>query len=383
MTLTRLPRNLLAQRAPFRTLAVGSLVGIVVVFQVGFPNGRLLANQDADIPAAAYSDEVVSKAEKILLENGLRRVGSQIQTTSQVELTRLFSDETKLARALRLSAAAWEESKTQLLQIEQQMEMLEVQVGQMNAQYAAVGNPQGRNNDLVARINAASAQLKQLMRARDSVKETVAEKKNEAGAKEEEYAELVLKMRRLVDGMKETVRTASEVRDVGIALQVLATRHSSPTEMSMDAMTSPLDRRLRKLEEAVFSESIPLTAERGALTVQAVIGLEPVDMLIDSGASIILIPQELAEKLGIKAEADAKSLNLKTADGRTIAAKQIFLPRLRVGKFEAENVKAALLEESVPGAKPLLGMSFLERFKFEIDTAQKTLSLLKVETPKP
>jgi aspartyl protease family protein len=138
------------------------------------------------------------------------------------------------------------------------------------------------------------------------------------------------------------------------------------------------DRKVRKFEALVFSETIDLESEGGGLVVQAVIGLEPVKMLIDSGASIVLIPRELAEQLKIKPADDAKDMTLRTADGRRIAAKQIFLPRLRVGQFEVENVEAALLETAIDGTRPLLGLSFLSKFRFEIDSAQKKLTLLKI-----
>ena len=342
-------------------------------------NSLAVPQNQPDQPPPQYSDEVVAKAEKILQENGLRRVGNQIQTVSCQEVTRLLADEAKQSRALKLTRSTCDEAKAKLDQLQQQMDALEIQLGQMNAQYAAVGNPMGVNNDLVARINAGSAQLKQMQRAREQFKDQYADRKAELGKAEEQYAESILKMRRIVDEMRETLTKASEIRDVGIAFQVLATRYQSPTEIDIDSIVSPMDRKVRKLEEAVFSESIPLESEGGGLTVQAVIGLEPVNMLLDSGAAIVLVPQELAQKLDIKPAADAKTLTLRTADGRRIEAKEVLLPRMRVGKFEAENVRAALLEESIPGAKPLLGMSFLEQFKFEIDTQQKKLKLLKVD----
>jgi aspartyl protease family protein len=343
------------------------MVGLVLMFGYG-----------AAPIYAQYSDAVVAKAESILEQHGLKRVGSQIQTSVHADLTRLFSDQVRESRALKLKQASFEEGQAAVEQIEAQIELLEQQLGQWNAQYAAVGNPQGRNNELVARINAGTAQRKQLTRVRDARKEEVASRKSELWEAEEAYAELIVKMRSIVDQMQSTVADASKVREVEIALQVLATRHESPTVLDAESIVAPLDRKIRKFEESIFSESIDLESENGGLTVRAVIGLEPVSMLIDSGASIVLIPSELAEKLDITPDPDAKNLTLRTADGRQIPAKRIVLPRLRVGKFEAENVEAALLDASLQGAKPLLGMSFLEHFKFEIDTAGKKLKLLNV-----
>ena len=53
-------------------------------------------------------------------------------------------------------------------------------------------------------------------------------------------------------------------------------------------------------------------------------------------------------------------------------------PRVRVGEFEAENVDAAVLDAVATDAEPLLGMSFLGNFKFEINTSAKTLKMLRV-----
>ena len=66
------------------------------------------------------------------------------------------------------------------------------------------------------------------------------------------------------------------------------------------------------------------------------------------------------------------------ADGRSIAASGVVIPKMRVGLFEVENVDAAVLEPNAVGAEPLLGMTFLGNFKFEIDGPAKTLKLLRV-----
>ena len=57
----------------------------------------------------------------------------------------------------------------------------------------------------------------------------------------------------------------------------------------------------------------------------------------------------------------------------------ITIPKLRVGEFEAEDVAAAVLQTTAPGAEPLLGMSFLENFRFEINAAERTLKMLRVD----
>lgn len=330
-----------------------------------------------------YSDEVFAKAERILGDHGLRRVGNQLQAMQQGELSRMFAEETRGRRGLRQLLVAVEEAERAASTVEMQIEMLENQLGLWNAQYAAEGNQGGRNNSLVARINAGNVELKQLVRNRDMHQGVLKTARDELRAGEAEYSERLLKMRALVGEIEKSLRSAQQVREVEIALQVIATRFATPTKLEVDPILDPLDRRLRKLEESVFEKTLSLETVGSGLAVEAVIGQEPVRMVVDSGASLVLIPRELAEKLELKPAVDAKALRMVTADGREIPASEIIIPRMRIGKFVAENVRGAILSESLPGAQPLLGLSFLEKFRFEIDAAGKKMTLWALELPKP
>ena len=196
----------------------------------------VFATDDPPDEPTSYSDAVVARAESILLENGMKRVGSQIQATLQSDLTRLFADETKQTRGLKLARTATEDAETQFALLQKQIVLTEQKVGQLNAQFVIQGNPQGRNNELVATINAMTAQLKQIIAVRDTKKEEVAKLKANLGELEENYAETILKMRCNVDSIKEIVGKANEVRDVGIALKVLATRYSNSTDLDIESM---------------------------------------------------------------------------------------------------------------------------------------------------
>ena len=70
---------------------------------------------------------------------------------------------------------------------------------------------------------------------------------------------------------------------------------------------------------------------------------------------------------------------MKIADGRTVLAIPVMLDTVRIGDAHAENVQAAVLAESLPqqGFDGLLGMSFLSRFNFQVDYANKKLILEK------
>lgn len=85
----------------------------------------------------------------------------------------------------------------------------------------------------------------------------------------------------------------------------------------------------------------------------------PVRMMVDTGASMVLIPYEDVAGMGIDPKALIYSVPVTTANGRSTVA-PIRLNSVKIGPIEIENVEAAV---SHPGKlrNGLLGMSFLER----------------------
>jgi len=82
-------------------------------------------------------------------------------------------------------------------------------------------------------------------------------------------------------------------------------------------------------------------------------------MMVDTGASMVLLPYEAMDDLGIDADRLVFSVPVTTANGRSSVA-PLKLDEIRVGTIRVENVLAAV---SQPGRleSALLGMSFLER----------------------
>ena len=84
-------------------------------------------------------------------------------------------------------------------------------------------------------------------------------------------------------------------------------------------------------------------------------------MVLDTGASAVVLTQEAAKAAGLPLEVLNYSVNVDTANGRTRAA-PVTLDRVAVG---------GIVERSVPGADRaagqlrtnLLGMSFLNRLE--------------------
>ncbi|MGR8947778.1 MAG: retropepsin-like aspartic protease family protein [Gammaproteobacteria bacterium] len=81
--------------------------------------------------------------------------------------------------------------------------------------------------------------------------------------------------------------------------------------------------------------------------------------LLDTGATAVAIPQELAQKLALT---PGRQISTLTANGMT-AAYTTTISTIQIGDIVEHNV-AAVLVPNLPGGQILLGMSFLKRLDF-------------------
>lgn len=116
------------------------------------------------------------------------------------------------------------------------------------------------------------------------------------------------------------------------------------------------------------SFKIPM-ARNGQYVTEARINGREVTMLVDTGASQIALPEDLARKIGIFLQPSDYKTPVQTANGIAKAA-ATNLRELRLGPIRLKNVEALVLEDGLLST-PLLGMSALgklERFDISNDT---------------
>jgi aspartyl protease family protein len=354
-----------------------AVVGIVLIWTLTVSLKASAAGEDAP---AKFADEVVGKAEVVLAEAGIKRSGKSFMATETAEIARAISGLTRDRRELRLVYQDWKQVSDRIDGIRTELERLNLQDGQYNLQLATLAaDDVTTQNKIVGLINATRAQSRSLVTERDRLKETLLPEKRDALNKSEsKYAETVLGIRRAYLELETRIDHALKDSKIEIALKVMSTNFETPKTISAAAVLTSLDKRIQKIEQEIFSENIQLDVERGSLFVPVSIDGKSTRMVVDSGATLVSLPAETATELGIQVPADARTLQLIMADGRTINARSVVLKKIRVGQFEAENVAAAVLDPIAAGAEPLLGMSFLQNFKFEIDSTSKSLKMLRV-----
>ncbi len=129
------------------------------------------------------------------------------------------------------------------------------------------------------------------------------------------------------------------------------------------------DRVVEELQPGSVQTVTPSAGGRGAVVkikkteghfiVKAKVNGRSVHMIVDTGASTVVLRSEDARRAGIQLNALAYTVPVETANGRAFAAR-VKLDKVSLGELALDKVEALVTK---PGAlhQSLLGMSFLSR----------------------
>lgn len=99
-----------------------------------------------------------------------------------------------------------------------------------------------------------------------------------------------------------------------------------------------------------------------------------VRLVVDTGASTVVLPSSMIEPLGFSEE-ELEDDEAETANG-TVAVKTGTLRSVRVGQARAGDVSVGFIADERIGDQHLLGMSFLGQFRLTIDDKTNQIVLL-------
>jgi clan AA aspartic protease (TIGR02281 family) len=136
-------------------------------------------------------------------------------------------------------------------------------------------------------------------------------------------------------------------------------------------------------EEGVKPREVEVNKEKGHIVVDALLNNKvKVKLLLDTGATFIVITDKTARALGINSAKIKEKIKLQVGDGREFEGKYTILKSVSVQGVEAKDVEAAITPETIKEVGPgegTLGMSFLKNFSFKIDPRGNKLILEKLK----
>lgn len=152
----------------------------------------------------------------------------------------------------------------------------------------------------------------------------------------------------------------------------------------MDKQKEEADKRYKKSQKSFDGESeksraIDMASESGHIFVDAMInGKAKVRLLMDTGASVMVLPNRIGRQLGLSKNEAKNMIQLQLGDGRKVGAQYVLLESVDVQGAVARDVGAAIfMDDSATEVlgDGILGMSFLGKFNFKVDQGQRKLTL--------
>ena len=117
-------------------------------------------------------------------------------------------------------------------------------------------------------------------------------------------------------------------------------------------------------------ERVTLSADtRGHFVTEASVNGVPVRFLVDTGATVIVLPGREATRLGIDWRKAPRAIT-QTANG-AVPVYRVLLDSVRLGGVELSSIEAVVIEQGLDIA--LLGMSFLNRVEMKREGHTMTL----------
>ena len=337
-----------------------------------------LAVGDDDGESINLSKEQKNRLKKI----GLRLARDEFLFIDERKLKSAISDSLKSKKNLIAMEMKLGQARLAQLNAENRIVQMKQENVKLNAQLANASTVR-QNNQMVGLLNANVSGMELLEKSISNMETQIKEGRSFINKARDEFVQELMGVRQLSDSFDLRAVELQGDDEFNAALaDIEKTLGRKMNKLGESKSLARLRSNLTKLEEVVLTDTIKLNDD-GSGTFEATVsinGQDAIELVVDSGASLVTIPQRLASQLDIKIGPDARVIRMSIADGSVITGRLVTLDSVRMGKFTARNVECAVLGAEAVNAPNLLGMSFLGNFKFELDAAKGEMKMMTVET---
>jgi len=331
-------------------------------------------------PAAAVrGDEASTKA--ALASKGIRVTHSGLSLTDEVELAKEFREATGLKRKLISAAREFNATQRGVDELTENLhERMQASVA-INSQLANSGQANfAQRNQLIGAANANVSAINLLIQEQEQSKKEVDTARAAANTAREKYVQQIMKIRSAADRISAKYADLEKDEEAKTALRDWNAAAKTSFEIKPSRMFQSGLKQLAGLEKTVISEKVPLRREGNSYYASVVVnGDHAVEMVVDTGASSMVLPYKTALDCGVKIDASAMTVQMIVASGAKFKSKLVTLDSVRVGTSIAEKVECVVLPAEATNAPILLGMTFLGRFNFSINGTELVFSKTDVE----
>ncbi len=324
-----------------------------------------LCEDDREFLAAA-KNKTLTDITRYLEGHGFNLRGSQIR----------FQCERDLKRCLRELSA----NKNQIKKVEKQLERVAEASSQLDqerfrlrqvyvdAQRAVpAARPQNidQRNRAIGMLNAITAQIESFELKAKAVRKETESLRGELAMARSQYLLSAQELKRQLSILKRKQDEFNRLKMLDKA-RSLAGAFVSDLDLSQPIHGQRRNKLLADLNSSILSSKIPLRVVGNTKNASVLINGQPVEMILDTGASLVTLPSSVAAQAGIVAKPGDPDIQLSVADGKIITAKMVDIESVQLGPFQVQGVRCAVLSPRENNAVALLGMSFLGNFEMKL-----------------
>ena len=288
------------------------------------------------------------------------------------------------SHALHTAEAELEEARKPLQELQSQIEMLQKQ---LDAEQPAGGSVEAFNKraaEYNTMVNNLEALRSEYQLSQEAYNQRITDHNQEAQRRHAQVDSIQQDAKEMGDAYQQWLVARGDEDFVRELNQFYASLHREVRNgtYQYEEVRKYLEQaKMIRLELGEFAKGRQEKAENGLLLVQTnLCGTEPCWMLVDSGANVVSITPELVDVLDLH-EFVGDSVEMNLAAGIRVQAKELLLPAMTVNGMKAEYIKAVVLPEYRPGWDGCLGLSFLNRFHFQIQKGRpQSLQLTALDT---
>lgn len=344
-------------------------------------------------PAVLAADAAKPDLDEVLRKHELKKLGPLLLVEEEIELRRTHAKGRTMEAAVIRAIPSRE--KKRIAEIEasirasaRKIETIEAAARKRGGIYQEELANLNKQRDLVAKARVA------LVEAREPLMES---------------QRAMLKQ---LDEIKQLRQTVTEKYEkLAADADVKAVMKSDKLRLGPHPLIRKIDDDIEKWEAkfgALRGVEVPIQMQGGVVWTDVTVGETKIRMVVDTGASSIVLPLEDADKMSDLKW--GKEVRVTVADGRVVRAQEVTIPSVRVGAAEQYKVQGVVLLINAPARtnatksaddKPapaptapkgapddktervdingLLGGSFLGKYKVEVDRSNLILRLLPLQ----
>ena len=231
------------------------------------------------------------------------------------------------------------------------------------------------HNRMVGRMNALASKVKESI---DNQKDLEAEANKVSSEAKTKYIDELMALAPKVDAAAAKYKMLAADLAVKSVIDRLNAKGGAKVAVRPSPEFNAAVDEVATWRSQIDSEAIPLREDHGVYSVEVLVNGERLRMLVDTGASHVTLPYEVAKKLDLTPGENDPTVQMQLADGVLVDGKLMTLKSVRVGRFTVENVSCIVFPEGLPKASTILGTSFLSHFVVKLSQSAGELYLTEV-----